>query len=75
MARVAIDLVYCKGCGLCIAVCPKKILRRGATLSPRSVHATESLTPDECTGCLQCVLMCPDAAITIVETTPRKVKR
>ena len=30
MARAIIDEKICKGCGLCVSVCPKKILRLAA---------------------------------------------
>ncbi|HIY09138.1 MAG TPA: 4Fe-4S binding protein [Firmicutes bacterium] len=56
----------CKGCGLCVSVCPKKIIR----LSPDRLNAkgyspAEVVKPEECIGCAMCGIMCPDSAITV----------
>ena len=56
----------CKGCGLCVSVCPKKIIR----LSPDRLNAkgyspAEVEKPEECIGCAMCGIMCPDSAITV----------
>ncbi len=56
-----INQKYCKGCGICVAFCPKKIL----ALDDRGkVYVTE---PDKCIACGQCELRCPDYAIKVVK--------
>ena len=61
---------YCKGCELCIVVCPKKVLGMSKTLNAKGHHTSDALRPGDCIGCLQCADMCPDAAIEIfVEET------
>jgi len=67
VAHVIVNRARCKGCELCMQVCPKKILRRGTTLNERGVYAIEPSDADACIGCLQCVLVCPDVAITITD--------
>ena len=67
MATVTIDARRCKGCELCIAVCPRKLLVRSAQIGGRGVHQVEVTDAHRCSGCLQCTLVCPDAAITVVE--------
>jgi 2-oxoglutarate ferredoxin oxidoreductase subunit delta len=59
--EVGINSAWCKGCSLCIGVCPKNVLE----LSER-VKAVPARVSD-CVGCRQCENICPDLAITIKE--------
>lgn len=52
---------WCKGCGLCIAICPKKVLELSEQVKSVPVR------PDDCIGCHQCDNICPDMAITVKE--------
>ena len=71
MPRVIIRTDYCKGCLLCVSVCPKHLLEPVEAFSEFGVQPVEVVgDPDECTGCMSCVLMCPDATIEIIDTTP-----
>lgn len=54
----------CKGCGLCIAKCPKKCLHWSKEVGLFQTPAVEP-TPDECIACGMCALVCPDSAIRI----------
>ena len=47
---------WCKGCGICVAFCPVKIL----TLENDKVKVTE---PEKCISCGLCEMRCPDFAI------------
>ena len=47
----------CKGCGICVAFCPKHVLA-GDALSKVFIRDAEA-----CIGCGQCELRCPDYAI------------
>ena len=68
MARestVTISARHCKGCRLCIEVCPRHALRLTGKLSESGVEII-AFDPDAgCTGCLMCAMMCPDAAVTV----------
>ncbi len=48
---------WCKGCGICVAFCPKKVL--GLNEQEKIVM----LDADNCIKCGQCELRCPDLAI------------
>ncbi len=50
---------WCKKCGICIAICPKKVLERGPEGYPYAVH------PEDCILCGMCDIHCPDYAITL----------
>lgn len=66
MMTVNIDQIRCKGCGICVAVCPKKVCvlseKRNSYGSPMP-EASEQ----ECIGCRLCERLCPDAAIDVKE--------
>ncbi|MCL2491189.1 MAG: ferredoxin family protein [Coriobacteriia bacterium] len=68
-AQIIVSETYCKGCGLCVEVCPQKIMKLDEdTLSAKGYHPAMCSDPDECTVCLSCATICPDVAITVVKT-------
>ncbi|MCG8529453.1 MAG: 4Fe-4S binding protein [Desulfovibrionales bacterium] len=50
---------WCKGCGLCVAFCPGKVLQLNM------LGKAEVVQPDECLNCGFCEFHCPDFAITV----------
>jgi 2-oxoglutarate ferredoxin oxidoreductase subunit delta len=65
VGKVYIQEDACKGCGLCVIPCPKKILRLSDRLNARGYHPAECVDMDACIGCALCARMCPDCAITV----------
>lgn len=65
MAKVIIADEVCKGCGLCINVCPKKCLEPSADSNKAGYFAASFARPSDCIGCASCAIMCPDSAITV----------
>jgi len=57
---------WCKGCGICAALCPKQVLSRNEEGKP------EVTDPNACIGCGWCELHCPDFAISV---RPRAEKK
>ncbi len=56
----------CKGCLLCVAVCPQKILYQDmTTLNRAGYNIIKVSEPDKCIGCAFCAIMCPDSVITV----------
>lgn len=72
--RIEVDERYCKGCGLCVTVCPKDVIRMQADrLTPKGFHPAALDDPQgACTGCAICAVICPDAAITVYRWAPRR---
>lgn len=63
---VTFDQDKCKGCGLCISVCPVKILAFEETkINSRGYHPANVIDNDKCIACQSCALMCPDLVITV----------
>src|SRR5689334_18730735 len=61
---VEIAVEVCKGCELCIEACPQESLALAKDLNKRGYHYAV-LVKDNCTGCVNCALVCPDAVITV----------
>lgn len=56
----------CKGCELCVSVCPKGVLQINKEKpNPAGYFPACVVAQEECVGCLSCVRMCPDVAIRI----------
>ncbi|RVU97604.1 4Fe-4S dicluster domain-containing protein [Coriobacteriales bacterium OH1046] len=66
MARLTFKEELCKGCGLCVAACPKHILELSNThLNQKGYAPVKLMKPEECIGCAACATMCPDCVITV----------
>ena len=66
MPRIIIDGRYCKGCSLCVDVCPSKcIVLDPEKITDKGYHPAMLTDESLCTGCANCAVMCPDVAITV----------
>jgi 2-oxoglutarate ferredoxin oxidoreductase subunit delta len=64
---VLIQTDRCKGCALCVGVCPQHVLRLGEGYNARGYHPVElDESAGSCTGCAICALMCPDVVFTVL---------
>jgi 2-oxoglutarate ferredoxin oxidoreductase subunit delta len=62
--KIIINTERCKGCGLCVTVCPKG----GIVISKQSNktgYFPAQPSNADCTGCAVCAIICPDAAIEV----------
>lgn len=71
--RVVIAADRCKGCSLCVSVCPPAVLALGA-LNERGYPAAVLLDNERCTSCAVCALVCPETAITVFKP-PRPARK
>mgnify|MGYP006306007543 CR=1 FL=1 len=62
---IKIDKERCKGCVLCVAVCPLHWLKVSDKVNKKGLRYVEITDPSRCTGCGMCFIMCPDNAIEI----------
>lgn len=66
MAKITVDIKTCKGCGLCVSVCPKKILELSKDIiNEKGYHPAECVDQSKCIACAFCATMCPDCAIIV----------
>jgi len=65
MNRLHINPKYCKGCLICVDVCPKKALKPAEKINAKGYILPEEDDMSRCTGCGLCEVMCPDFAIAI----------
>lgn len=65
--RVIIDLVRCKGCGLCVEICPKNVFTITGVAPGTGYSLVEPRGEENCTACTRCVIFCPDIAIEVKE--------
>ena len=65
--HITIDPEVCKGCYLCIEVCPQKNIRISDKLNQKGYYPAQFEQDDEkrCTACAQCATICPDVAIEV----------
>jgi 2-oxoglutarate ferredoxin oxidoreductase subunit delta len=64
---VTMAIEMCKGCELCIDACPQESLAMSKEINKQGYHYAV-LVQDNCTGCVNCALVCPDAVITVYRT-------
>lgn len=66
MAKVSFNEDRCKGCGLCVLVCPKKIIAlSNDKINSKGYHPAEMTNQEACIACAFCATMCPDMVITV----------
>ena len=73
-----IDHKKCIGCGRCVAVCPKKILKRIPATAKVYVACSnhqrgkdvKAVCKKGCLGCGLCAKICPSGAIEMVDNLP-----
>lgn len=65
MSRIIIDIERCKGCYMCIDVCPRNCIEPGVLPNAAGYYPARPTENGECTACTLCATVCPDVAITV----------
>ena len=68
MNKVTFKTELCKGCGLCVDACPKKIVKLDADRLNAKGYNVAGVSDEDmalCLGCAMCARMCPDCVITV----------
>lgn len=58
--RLEIQEEWCKGCGICVAFCPKTVWDLDSKDKAVPVRA------EDCVCCRMCEMRCPDLAIEVI---------
>jgi len=84
--KLVIDEQQCKGCNLCLLVCPYRIFQEGTKANERGIVVPALDRPERCPNCrLQklygrtlcgvCQMICPDQAIRWDDEAPREPQK
>lgn len=65
MAKVNFIEERCKGCELCTAVCPVKIVVMADRINRRGFRPAMVVDMQKCIACAACARICPDAVIEV----------
>jgi 2-oxoglutarate ferredoxin oxidoreductase subunit delta len=67
MPKPKINKNRCKGCYLCIAYCPKGLLKKDSQFNILGVQAVvwQEDEKKKCSGCNFCALICPECGIEL----------
>jgi 2-oxoglutarate ferredoxin oxidoreductase subunit delta len=65
MADIKINTERCKGCCLCVAECPRGVMRMSTEPNEQGHFYPVIDDAEKCTGCALCCQMCPDMVIEI----------
>ncbi|MDE6879707.1 MAG: 4Fe-4S binding protein [Odoribacter sp.] len=62
---IVVDNEKCKGCGLCVAACPTKVIDLHSEVNGKGYHYAYMKEPEACIGCTSCAMVCPDSVISV----------
>jgi len=78
--KITIETERCKGCGLCVKVCPNNCIEISKQSNKSGLFPAKA-TDEGCTGCAMCALICPESVITVsrednipIQSTKKKNK-
>jgi len=63
--KIIINTERCKGCGLCVEVCPKNSIVISKK-SNRNGYFPAQANNADCTGCAACAIICPEVIIEVL---------
>ena len=70
---ITINNIFCKGCVICVEICPTEVLEMVATPDRWEGAVAVVKDIDACTGCMLCEIQCPDFALDVF--APKKEKK
>jgi 2-oxoglutarate ferredoxin oxidoreductase subunit delta len=65
MANITINSEKCKGCLLCVSVCPKSLIAVDKKLNKEGLKTVKFDQKEKCLGCCFCAVICPDCCIEV----------
>lgn len=67
--KITIDRERCKGCHLCLEVCPREIIEVDEELNKKGYQPVCVKAVEEgekgCNACTMCAIICPEVAIEV----------
>jgi 2-oxoglutarate ferredoxin oxidoreductase subunit delta len=71
--KIIIDTERCKGCGLCVIVCPKESIAISKESNQNGYFPAQAKNT-ACTGCAQCAIICPEGIIEVCWDQPGQIR-
>ncbi|MFZ5650217.1 MAG: 4Fe-4S dicluster domain-containing protein [Bacillota bacterium] len=63
--NVTVNSAACKECGYCREVCSLGVFEVSGSFNPSGYKPMTASNSEKCIGCLRCLMICPDFAISI----------
>lgn len=64
---VEVNPAVCKDCGYCLEVCELGVFARSEQFNAAGYQPAVAERSERCIGCLNCIYICPDFAITVTQ--------
>lgn len=64
--KILVDEKLCKGCAICVNICPRKVFDISTQLST-GYNISSPSRPQDCIKCRLCEMSCPDFAIEVLD--------
>ncbi len=71
---VWVDTARCKACDVCVSVCPAGVLSMQAEPTSTLGAMVAIIAAEDCIGCNDCELTCPDFAIYVADKKHDNIK-
>ncbi|MHA1895736.1 MAG: 4Fe-4S dicluster domain-containing protein [Candidatus Helarchaeota archaeon] len=66
LVNITINSKFCKGCMLCVEVCPQNVFEASKDkINEKGYKLAEVVNSEKCVKCRKCEMICPDFAITV----------
>jgi 2-oxoglutarate ferredoxin oxidoreductase subunit delta len=62
---IVVEKERCKVCEICVGTCPSQVIAMTVEVNGKGYHYAYMENPDDCTGCINCAIVCPDGVITV----------
>ena len=65
LPKVVIISELCKGCEICVKICPKNVFEAKRAVNKYGYLIPEAIRVEECIKCKLCEMNCPDFAVEV----------
>ncbi len=70
MVKIDIDASDCKGCGVCVDICPREVFELGEKSEDNhSKEISKPIEEEACIMCLACLEACDDDCISLSDSS------